>query len=145
MISRKDISDEGAPERIHSGPEDRGLDSNEAVDYYQKPNKTISSKKRMNSEARTTMGTREGTGGHDYPELSHSDHTTVCRALSVTRPTIVRLLDAGKFPFEKPGTHRRVRLEDILTLKTARKAEQYEALEPLTQPMMKIQQSLSIV
>lgn len=48
--------------------------------------------------------------------------------LGVTRPTIVRLLDAGKIPFEKPGTHRRIRLEDLLAFKDARKAEQYEAL-----------------
>ena len=51
--------------------------------------------------------------------------------LGVTRPTLVRLLDAGKIPFEKPGTHRRIRLEDVLGFKEARKAEQYEALDSL--------------
>lgn len=51
--------------------------------------------------------------------------------LGVTRPTIVKFLDDGKIPFEKPGTHRRVRLEDVIAYKEARKAEQYEALSTL--------------
>lgn len=51
--------------------------------------------------------------------------------LGVTRPTIVRLLDAGKIPFEKPGTHRRIKLEDVLTFKEARKAAQYDALDSM--------------
>lgn len=51
--------------------------------------------------------------------------------LGVTRPTLVKLLDTGKIPFEKPGTHRRVRLEDVLSFKEKRKTEQYEALASL--------------
>lgn len=51
--------------------------------------------------------------------------------LGVTRPTVVRLLDAGKIPFEKPGTHRRVKLEDVLAFKEIRKAQQYDALDSL--------------
>lgn len=51
--------------------------------------------------------------------------------LGVTRPTLVRLLDEGKIPFEKPGTHRRVKLEDVSAFKEARKAVQYEALDAL--------------
>ncbi|EMY36237.1 excisionase family DNA-binding protein [Arthrobacter crystallopoietes BAB-32] len=48
--------------------------------------------------------------------------------LGVTRPTFVRLLDTGKIPFEKPGTHRRVKLADVLAYKEARRTEQYDAL-----------------
>jgi excisionase family DNA binding protein len=51
--------------------------------------------------------------------------------LGVTRPTLVKLLDAGKIPFEKPATHRRVRLEDVLAFKNERKAEQHAALASL--------------
>lgn len=54
--------------------------------------------------------------------------------LGVTRPTVVRLLDAGKIPFEKPSTHRRVRLEDLLAFRDERRIAQYEALDALGSP-----------
>lgn len=34
--------------------------------------------------------------------------------LGISRPTVVRLLEAGEIPFDKPGRHRRLRLRDVL-------------------------------
>lgn len=34
--------------------------------------------------------------------------------LGISRPTLVRLLEAGEIAFEKPGRHRKVRLGDVL-------------------------------
>lgn len=49
--------------------------------------------------------------------------------LGVSRPTVIKLLDDGKIPFERAGTHRRILLRDLLTYRDARRAEQYAALE----------------
>jgi excisionase family DNA binding protein len=34
--------------------------------------------------------------------------------LGISRPTLVRLLESGEIPYEQPGRHRRVRLDDVL-------------------------------
>ncbi|MBQ0927182.1 helix-turn-helix domain-containing protein [Saccharopolyspora endophytica] len=34
--------------------------------------------------------------------------------LGISRPTLVRLLEAGEIPYEQPGRHRRIRLDDLL-------------------------------
>lgn len=34
--------------------------------------------------------------------------------LGISRPTLVRLLEAGEIPFDKPARHRRIRLRDVL-------------------------------
>lgn len=34
--------------------------------------------------------------------------------LGISRPTLVRLLESGEIPYDKPGRHRRVRLDDVL-------------------------------
>ncbi|MGW5364093.1 helix-turn-helix domain-containing protein [Actinopolymorpha pittospori] len=49
--------------------------------------------------------------------------------LGVSRPTVVKLLDDGKIPFERTRTHRRILLKDLLEYRERRRAEQYAALE----------------
>ncbi|MEI4272458.1 excisionase family DNA-binding protein [Klenkia sp. LSe6-5] len=34
--------------------------------------------------------------------------------LGVSRPTVVRLLDQGAIPYDQPGSHRRLKLSDVL-------------------------------
>lgn len=47
--------------------------------------------------------------------------------LEVSRPHVVRLLEKGEIPFTKAGTHRRIRISDLIayqkTLKSTRKKQ----------------------
>jgi len=49
--------------------------------------------------------------------------------LGITRVTLVKLLEEQKIQFERIGTHRRVKLSEVLAFREARKVEQYAALE----------------
>jgi excisionase family DNA binding protein len=51
--------------------------------------------------------------------------------LGVSRPTLVRMLDAGQIPFDQPGRHRRVLLRDVLAFQEARRAHRREGLDAL--------------
>lgn len=53
--------------------------------------------------------------------------------LGVSRPTLVKLLENGAIPFEKPNRHRRVRLQDLLAFQQRRRAERRSALNQLTE------------
>ena len=53
--------------------------------------------------------------------------------LNVSRQYVVRLLDEGKIPFGRTGTHRRIRMEDLLKYKTQRDRERMSSLDELSQ------------
>ncbi len=53
--------------------------------------------------------------------------------LNVSRPFLVKLLEQGKIPYTLVGTHRRLKLSDLLTYKQQRAAHRRQTLKELTQ------------
>ncbi|MDE0133990.1 MAG: helix-turn-helix domain-containing protein [Acidimicrobiaceae bacterium] len=53
--------------------------------------------------------------------------------LGMSRPTFVKLLDAGQIPYDRPRRHRRVRLDDLLAYTERRSAESRDALDRMVE------------
>ena len=51
--------------------------------------------------------------------------------MGISRPTLIKLLEAGKIPLETPNRHRRIRLLDILSYQQTRHLEREQALREL--------------
>src|SRR5262245_4941636 len=63
----------------------------------------------------------------------HAELTTQEAAdyLNVSRPFLIRLLEEGKIPFHKVGTHRRVKFRDLEDHRRATEAKRREVMDEL--------------
>lgn len=65
---------------------------------------------------------------------SSEDLTTeqAAAVLGVSRPTVIRLVEAGKLPVRMVGTHRRLTLGDLLAYREASTSKRRTALDKMT-------------
>jgi excisionase family DNA binding protein len=63
----------------------------------------------------------------------HAELTTrqAAEYLNVSRPHVVKLIEDGRIPHHKVGTHRRIRFADVETFKAAQEARRRTALDDL--------------
>lgn len=52
--------------------------------------------------------------------------------LGISRPTLVRLLEAGEIPFTKPGRHRRIALADLIAYQDRARDTRHETLDAMS-------------
>ena len=76
---------------------------------------------------------RQGKAVHVAPQSLVLTTQEAADLLDVSRPTLVKLLEAGAIPFAQPNRHRRVRLQDVLDYRARRHAAQRAALDQLTE------------
>lgn len=60
--------------------------------------------------------------------------------LGISRPTLVKLLETGRIPFERPaaGRHRRVRLEDLVEYQKTSAQERSDTLDEMTREAVEV-------
>ena len=78
----------------------------------------------------------EAASDGDAPLVLRSadDLTTeqAASVLGVSRPTVVRMIEAGKLPAHKVGTHRRLALGDVVAYRELANGRRREALDRMT-------------
>ncbi len=72
---------------------------------------------------------------HDS-ELSNRE---AAELLNVSRPYLIKLLKRGNIPYSKVGSHRRIKLEDLLVYKQKSDKERLKALRELVAEAQKLE------
>ena len=66
-----------------------------------------------------------------YPESSELTTKQAAEVLGVSRPFLIRVLEAGEIPYRKVGRHRRVMMKDVLLHKQTTQVKRQAAMNEL--------------
>ena len=66
-----------------------------------------------------------------YPESSELTTKQAAEVLGVSRPFLIRVLEAGEIPYRKVGRHRRVLMKDVLAYKQTMQVKSRAAMDEL--------------
>ena len=76
---------------------------------------------------------REGKAVTVLPRTQRLTTQEAADFLGISRPTLVKLLEDGKIPFEQPGRHRRVLFSDLLAYLERQRLHRRAALDRMTE------------
>jgi excisionase family DNA binding protein len=83
-------------------------------------------------------GMSEGKSITLIPSDSEVSTQQAADMLNVSRPHLVKLLESGKIPFKKVGSHRRILLEDLISYENGLKKNREEQLQNLVEQAQKL-------
>lgn len=83
--------------------------------------------------ANVVMALRRGQAITLAPHAMRLTTQQAADLLGISRPTLVKLLENGKIPYETPSRHRRIQLIDLLNYQASRRGENRDALRSLSQ------------
>ncbi len=75
---------------------------------------------------------REGKVVTAVPRTQRLTTQEAADFLGISRPTLVKLLEDGKIPYDQPGRHRRVLFSDVLTYLDRQRQHRREVLDRMT-------------
>jgi excisionase family DNA binding protein len=76
---------------------------------------------------------REGKVITVVPQTQRLTTQEAADFLGISRPTLVKLLDQEKIPYDQPGRHRRIMFSDLLRYVEQRREERTAALDRMTE------------
>ena len=75
-----------------------------------------------------------GQGVQIIPDAAELTTQQAADFLTVSRPYLIGLLEAGEIPYRKVGTHRRIKFEDLHGYRRRDDLERRQAADELTRP-----------